>query len=96
MTQTTVFREVIGTCPETKVIEYFCEWNGVDLTITDLARDCSIGRNQAYRVVKGLVKKNIVIKTRKLGRMQFYGFNKDDEISKLFDKLFRQILKNNL
>ena len=62
MKQNTIslFKEVMGISPTMKVIEYLIEWNGYDLTITDIAKGAGIGRNNAYEILQSLEEKKII------------------------------------
>jgi len=91
-----LFKEVMGTSPSVKVLEFLIEWNGFDITITDIARGASIGRANAYEIVNTLKSKGILKQTRTIGTSTFYIFNKENEISKKLIDLFNSILKKNL
>lgn len=91
-----LFKEVVGVSPSMKVIEYLIEWEGFDLTITDIAKGAGIGRKNAYEIIDSLEKKGILKKTRTVGTSRFYILNKKNDITQSFVNLFQNILKHNL
>ena len=87
-----MFQEVMGSSPEVKVIEYFCEWSDYEITITDIAKGAKIGRNQAYRVVESLIKSNVLLESKAVGRKKFFILDKNSKTSKNLKALFKTIL----
>lgn len=88
------FTEIIGTSPESKVLEYFLEWGGeVDVNITDIVRASRVGRARAYGIIDKFSKKGIIHPTRKVGASQLYKLNLNSDVVKKSRELFRTILR---
>lgn len=91
-----VFKEVMGISPTMKVIEYLLEWEGFDLTITDIARGAKISRNNAYEIISILEEKGILKQTRKIGTSRFYILNRENKITKSLSSLFENIINEDI
>ena len=91
-----LFQEVVGSSPNVKVIEYFLEWRGFDITMTDINRGSGVSRTTLYKVLENLTSKGIIENTRKVGTAEFYKMNKKHQITKSLIKLFNSIIKHNL
>jgi hypothetical protein len=94
--KTSLFREVVGTSPTSKVLEYLLAWEGMDLTITDIVRGSEIGRAQAYYVIDNLKSKGIIKKSRKVGASNFYILDKKNAMVKALKRIFKVIIKESL
>lgn len=96
MTNKTIFRSIIGTSPESKVLEYLSEWKEYDMTLTEIARGAEIGRAGAYRVINNLVKEKMLLLTREYGRCKLYSLDRSHEVVEELFKLFNIVMKHNI
>jgi predicted transcriptional regulator len=90
-----VFTEIVGMSCESKVLEYFCEWDEMELTLSDIVKGCSLGRSQAYRVTNSFMKKGIIVSKSK-GGATYYIFNTRNVMSCKIKELFDAGIKNEL
>jgi len=74
-------------------LEYLLENQGLDFAIGNLAKDAGISRPKAYEIIKSFEKKEIVKKSRMIGKTQLYLLNKNNPLAKLFLKDFKECLR---
>lgn len=96
MKQRSLFTQVMGNSQETKVLEYFLQWDMFDITATDVAKGARINRNRTYEVIDVFVKKKILVPTRTMGKVKFYELNKKSPIVHSAKKLFKEIIRESL
>lgn len=88
-----ILLEVIGDTVENRIIDLLIEGRGIDYSKTDIADNCGISRPTLYKVLPQLVKKHVVKPTRKVGRVQLYSLNSQNERVKALLKLEEILLK---
>ena len=86
MEEKSLFTEFMGDSPTIKVLDYLLTERDLDFSISDMARNAGIGRSTLYRVWDSLVKNEIIIPTRIIGKAKLYKLNKEDiKIKKLIE-----------
>jgi len=87
----TAMQKVFGTSPRVKVLDILLCGRDFDYTLTDIAEDAKISRSTLHIMWKDLLKKNIVVGTRVIGRIQLYKLNSDSiqvkELIRMYDSL---------
>ncbi len=82
-----VFLEVFGDTPKLRVLDFLIENHMFDYPMTEIAR----GSNVSYNSIKGFfsnwIKEGIIIRTRKIGKSDYYKFNLDNPFVKNLIKL---------
>jgi hypothetical protein len=76
MKDKTIFVEYFGDSPTTKVLDFFIENDLFDYSKTDIFRETGIARTTLQDVIRNLLKRKIVIKTRAVGRADMYKLNR--------------------
>ena len=98
MKEKSLFIEFMGDSPTIRVLDYLLTERDLDFSITDMAKNAGIGRTTLYRIWDSLVKNNIIVPTRIIGKAKLYKLNKDNlKIKKLMeidDALILEDLKN--
>lgn len=84
---------VIGDTIENRVIDFLIEGRGIDYTKKDIADNCDISRPTLYKVFPKMLKEGIIKPTRKIGRVQLYSLNTDNEKVKALLELETILLK---
>ncbi len=74
----TIFIERLGNSPKIRVLEYLIETRGLDICLTDLARNSGVSRATLIRMWKNLIKEHLLIRTRDIGRAKLYKLNEKD------------------
>lgn len=86
MTKNSLFIELFGESPTIKVLDFLLTEREVDFSISDMARNSSIGRATLYRIWEQLTKNQIIIPTRAIGKSKLYRLNiKNPKIQKLIE-----------
>ena len=96
MTEESIFLEHIGNNLRMKVLEYLIEGREFDYTLTDML-NAGVSWGTLNTLIPSLVKLDIIVKTRKIGRATLYKINKENATAKqlitLYDHLILQTLK---
>jgi hypothetical protein len=91
MKEATIFREALGDSPVIRVIDFLIEGRGLDYSLTDIAENANIGWTTLHRIWDNLLRLNIVVPTRKIGRAKLFKLNEKNpavkELIKLYDTL---------
>ena len=86
MENKSLFIEFMGDSPTIRVLDYLLTERELDFSITDIAKNSSIGRATLYRIWNDLVKNKIIIPTRIIGKAKLYKLNKSNiKIKKLME-----------
>src|SRR3989344_5095285 len=81
-----LFIELFGESPTIKVLDFLLTERGLDFYISDMARNSSIGRATLYRIWEQLIKNEIILPTRVIGKSQLYKLNATNpKIKKLIE-----------
>ena len=91
MKETTIFREALGDSPVIRVLDFLIEGRGLDYSLTDIAENANIGWMTLHRIWDNLLRLNIVIPTREIGRAKLFKLNEEnpavEKLIKLYDTL---------
>ncbi len=94
MSETTIFKEALGNSPVIKVLDFLIEGRGLDYSLTDIAENSNIGWTTLHRIWDKLLRLEIVIPTREIGRAKLFKLNEDNkavkELIRLYDTLLYQ------
>ena len=70
-----VFVDVFGNNPVIKVLDFLITFQAFDYPMTEIAKNSSVSYSTLQTIWGGLVKNNIVIKTRRVGKSDLYKLN---------------------
>ena len=85
-TKKSLFIELFGDYPTIKVLDYLLTERELDFSISDMARNAGIGRATLYRILEQLIKNQIIIPTRMIGKSKLYKLNfENPKIKKLIE-----------
>ena len=91
MEEITIFREALGNSPVIRVLDFLMEGRGLDYSLTDIAENANIGWTTLHRIWGNLLRLNIVIPTREIGRAKLFKLNEEnpavEKLIKLYDTL---------
>ncbi len=86
MEEKSLFIEFMGNSPTIRVLDYLLTERDLDFSITDMAKNAGIGRSTLYRIWDDLIKNEIIIPTRIIGKAKLYKLNKNNpKIKKLIE-----------
>ena len=72
----------MGDSPTIRVLDYLLTERGLDFSITDIAKNAGISRSTLYRILEAILKNNIIVPTRIVGKAKLYQLNKENKIIK--------------
>ena len=86
MEDKSLFIEFMGDSPMIKVLDYLLTERDLDFCITDMAENAGIGRATLYRLWDDLIKNQIIVHTRDIGKAKLFKLNKENpKIKKLIE-----------
>lgn len=74
MTSTTL-TTLFGEHPDVRILDFLAEHADFDYNLTDLARSAGVSRPATYKVVARLLKRRVLVRTRRVGTSWFYALN---------------------
>ena len=91
MKETTIFREALGDSPVIRVLDFLIEGRGLDYSLTDIAENANIGWMTLHRIWYNLLRLNLVVPTREIGRAKLFKLNEEnpavERLIRLYDTL---------
>lgn len=91
MKDITIFREALGDSPMIRVLDFLIEGRGLDYSLTDIAENANIGWTTLHRMWNTLLRLNIVVPTREIGRAKLFKLNQEnpavERLIKYYDTL---------
>ena len=92
MKEKTIFREALGDSPVIRVLDFLIEGRGLDYSLTDIVENANIGWTTLHRIWSNLLRLNIVVKTREIGRAKLFKLNEENPAVKTLIKLYDTLL----
>ena len=71
----TTFTTLFGEHPDVRVVEFLAGHPEFDYNLSDLARNAGVSRPAAYKVVRRLLHRGVLVRTRRVGTSWFYALN---------------------
>ena len=98
MSKKSLFIELFGDSPTIRVLDFLLTERELDFSISDMARNAGIGRATLYRIWDDLIKNQIIMPTRTIGKSRLYKLNVDNpkikKVIEIDDMLILDELKN--
>lgn len=92
-----LFIEFMGDSPVIRVLDYLLTERELDFSITDMADNSGIGRATLYRIWDNLIKNEIIVHTRDIGKAKLFKLNimntKIKKLIEIYDMLTLEELK---
>lgn len=89
-----IFRELVGTSPESKVLEYLLIWgDNTDITTNDVINYAKIGKERAYQIIEKFKKIGLIVETRSIGKAKLYKLNSKSNLAKSSREFLTKVLK---
>ena len=85
-----------GDTPQLRVLDFLIGFNFFDYPLTEIARNSNVSYNSLKSFFDNFVKSGIVIKTRKVGKSDYYKLNTDNSFVRNLIRLDWNLTKNNL
>ena len=95
MAEISIFLEYVGNTPRMRILQYLIEGRAFDYTLTDML-NAGVSWGTLNQLTPELLRLNIIIKTRKIGRATLYKLNQEnlmaEQLTNLYDQLILQEL----
>lgn len=77
-----IFLEYLGDTPQLRVIDFLIDNHFFDYPITEIARGSNVSYNSLVSFFSDWIGKEIIIKTRKVGKSDYFKLNLENEFVK--------------
>ncbi|MEK6926322.1 MAG: hypothetical protein AABW50_03525 [Nanoarchaeota archaeon] len=91
-----IFLECFGDTPQLRVFDFFIGNYFFDFPITEIARGANVSYNSLKLFLPKFVDAGILVKTRKIGKSDYYKFNMENVFVKNIIKLNWMLVKKDL
>lgn len=81
-----MFKEIFEDSSQAKILDFLGDHPNYDYSISDLSEYTNVSRPTLYKIIPEMVKKGLIIETRKVGKSKMYKLNTDNEIVKVILK----------
>lgn len=85
-----------GDTPQLRVIDFLIENHFFDFPMTEIARESNVSYNSIILFFNDWINKGILVKTRKVGKSDYYKLNMDNHFIQNLVKLDWNLTKNNV
>jgi len=85
-----------GDTPQLRVIDFLIENHFFDYPITQIAKESNVSYNSIKVFFNDFIKSGFVIKTRKVGKSDYYKLNMENNFVKNLVKLDWMLVKKNV
>ena len=82
--------------PQLRVLDFLIGFNFFDYPLTEIARNSNVSYNSLKSFFDNFVKSGIVIKTRRIGKSDYYKLNTDNPFVKNMIRLDWMLTKSNV
>lgn len=93
MKNETVFVEIFGSNPITKVLDFLITFQTFDYPLTEIAKNSGVSYSTLQTFWEKLEKNNIIIKTRRVGKSDLFKLNTNNPAVKQLIKLDWNFIK---
>jgi DNA-binding transcriptional ArsR family regulator len=89
-----VFVEVFGNSPVIRILDFLITFQAFDYPLTEIASNSGVSYSTLQTLWGGLVRNNIVVKTRRVGKSNLYKLNIKNPAVKKLIMLDWEVTKN--
>src|SRR3989344_848087 len=91
-----IFLKHFGDTPQLRVLDFFIDNQLFDYPITEIAKESNVSYNSLKLFFPLFINSGIIIKTRRIGKSDYYKLNLENEFIKNLIKLDWILVKKNL
>ena len=91
-----LFLEQFGDTPQLRVMDFLIDNHFFDFPMTEIARESNVSYNSLKLFFPNLIKSEIIYKTRKIGKSEYYKLNLNNTFVKNLIKLDWILTKKNI
>ncbi|MBL7087033.1 MAG: helix-turn-helix transcriptional regulator [Candidatus Cloacimonetes bacterium] len=96
MENESVFVEIFGNNPVIKVLDFLITFQAFDYPMTEIAKNSNVSYSTLQAFWNNLVRNNIIIKTRRVGKSDLYKLNTKNPAVQQLIKLDWNLVKGSL
>jgi len=89
----TLFLEQFGDTPQLRVLDFLIENHFFDYPITEIARESNVSYNSIKLFFNKFIENGIIVKTRKVGKSDYYKLNLKNPFVRILIKLDWTMIK---
>jgi len=89
-----IFLKQFGDTPQLRVVDFFIDNFSFDFPLTEIARESNVSYNSLKSFIENFLKNQFIIKTRKIGKSDYYKLNTENHFVKNLIKLDWILSKN--
>ena len=78
MTNKSLFLDTFGDTPLLRTLEFFLTYPNFDYTRSYVAKETGVSRITIEKIWKKLIKENMIIKSRNLGKIEMWTLNREN------------------
>lgn len=93
MENESIFVEIFGNNPVIKVLDFLITFQAFDYSMTEIAKNSGVSYSTLQTLFNNLIKNNIVIKTRRVGKSDLYKLNTQNPAVRQLIKLDWNLIK---
>ena len=86
----------LGDTPQIRVLDFLIGFNFFDYPLTEIAKNSNVSYNSLKVFFDNFISSGVVIKTRKIGKSDYYKLNTDNSFVKNLIKLDWNLTKSNV
>src|SRR3989338_1367776 len=95
MKEESIFLDYVGDNPRMRILQYLIEGREFDYTLTDML-NARVSWGTLNNLIPKFLELNIIIKTRKIGRVNLYRINQNDTFVKKLIELYQNLILQSL
>lgn len=82
-----LFLKQFGDTPQLRVLDFLIDNHFFDFPMTEIAKESNVSYNSIVKFFPNLIKSEVIVKTRKVGKSEYYKLNLDNPFVKNLMKL---------
>ncbi len=82
-----LFLEQFGDTPQLRLLDFFIDNHFFDFPLTEMAKESNISYNSLKVILPQFLKNEIILKTRRMGKSNYYKLNIENSFVKSIMKL---------
>ncbi len=91
MTNKSIFLDQVGYSPRMKILQFLIEGRNFDYTLTDLL-NAEVSWRTLNLLMPKLLEQGIIIRTRKIGRINLYKINRNNLVAQQLMELHHKLI----
>lgn len=92
----TLFLEVMGASPINKVFDFLIENERTSWSMNEISENMNVGYSTLKILIPKMLRNNLLVIDRKIGKIKLYKLNKENEIIKLVYGIYNKVYQTEL